>query len=342
MEERTYRPIDSVPVTLEDVRPQQGRSGLLKAGAALATTALLLAGCGGSEQDDANPDQHNEVGVYVPNWNTVGSQADEDQFYKDAAEQTTPGEITRLYYSFAIPHPDGTVDVDVLPPESPKLAYIKKLVGDNTELSLTIGGYGDDTASPTELYSRPSVLAGWETALKDPKRFAVQALAARKRLADSVGVDPETVGFDIDFEYPRKDQKEAFVTLLEVLDPDVDHLTVAIPSPGDNLKQGFDLPKISEIVDGVNAMTYANGPSYSPDDVAQDVEALEGVFGDKLVVGLSTDPTENPLISSPKAFADIRKKVEAVTGKPNNHYMVWQSGGLTTEHREALQTQKAS
>ncbi len=270
------------------------------------------------------------VDMYLPNWLP-------DPTYQQMAKSIRPGSIRRLHYFVAVPLANGGISVDVPAAGSQLQKFIMGL-GSTTEVSLSVGGYGDESAKPDSPSSRISVLKGMATAIQNPLQFAQSLPAARAKLAAAIGKKPDQIGTDIDFEYPTVDQTAGFTTLLRTVrqqDPKLD-LSVAIPSR-DNLA-GYDLPTIKDAADEIHLMTYSNGINYTPADVRADVQAVTLQLGgdaSKLEIGYSTDLGADPQISSAADFEAIHSSLKAVDGKSLNTAgsFVWTVGNGPNEQQ---------
>jgi len=265
---------------------------------------------------------HSPVDAYVPNW------LDPEQY---AAMQANlrPGDLRRLYVAFAIPNVMGGVLLDQTPAGLVDLVHH---LGENTKVSLSVGGYGDTAAPAKSPSSRSSVLAGWEAALQDPQGFTAKVAAARAALGLALGRPGSEIGLDLDFEYPSEKQRGALTYLVGALRPTVQaSLTMAVPAR-DNLG-GFDIDKLTPTIDRFNVMTYAYGRDTTPAMVVRDVrDWAERADSTKIAVGYSTELTDAS-INTPAAFGDIHRQVQDVGA---NGSFVWTTEGLTPAHLTAL------
>jgi hypothetical protein len=311
--------------------PSFSRRAFLYAGTVLAVGASLL----GCERTDGGPARVRTsetvaaplpLGVYAEDW--LEPHIDSD---------VNPGDVQTVYIAFGIPTVSGEISFEPPQPDSAMLEFIGHL-GVNTEVVLSIGGWGDEEAPKSSETSRTSVLAGMKQALVDPDGFVSAVSLTRERLAAALGRPIDKIGVDVDFEYPTIEQTTGLTGLMQLLRQSLPKasLTMAVPSDSDNLA-GYDIPRLAEIVDRLNVMTYANGADYGPDNVVADIQQNFTPYvkdSTKIAVGLSTHP-EDPLLCTPEAMAQIHQKIKdraiAVGG-----FFVWSADGLTAEHIAAL------
>jgi hypothetical protein len=340
-----------------ELSPTMSRRAFLGAGVALgATMALGLEGCDANdaptnaqpnsdptEQPSVRPtEQPTEQPAHTPGQQPNSSRVDayvenwlDPAKYEAMSTQTNPGDLRTLYVAFALPTKGGPVYQDLPQAGSGLPEFIDHMQG--SDVSLSIGGYGDDTAPASSVSSRKSVLEGWDYALKHPEDFAAAATLARQRFAVALGLPPAEVGIDLDCEYPQPGQKHAFNKLVRDVRKAIGDapLSAAIPSR-DNL-DGYDLSVLPRYVDLFNVMTYANGDTYGPNDVVADITDIAERVGDlrKISVGYSTDTEENPGVASATEMSDIRQKL-ALAGFAACSSFVWTTDGLSRQRLAAF------
>jgi hypothetical protein len=137
-----------------ELSPTMSRRTFLGAGVALgATMALGLEGCDANDaptnaQPNSDPTEQpahtpgqqpnsSRVDAYVENWLDPAK-------YEAMSTQTNPGDLRTLYVAFALPTKGGPVYQDLPQAGSGLPEFIDHMQG--SDVSLSIGGYGDDTA----------------------------------------------------------------------------------------------------------------------------------------------------------------------------------------------------
>lgn len=211
---------------------------------------------------------------YFTSWSKYRS----NKYSKFDIKDINPKLCTHLVYAFGQIDTDSKLLAaheplveDPRPGHAGRYSEFNKLKLQNPSLKtlLSIGGQFDDGRG-FRIVSENDIIV---------KRFAENtAIWLRTRQFD---------GLDIDWEYPNKDTKRTFITLLRALrDAFVatpTHpkllLTIAAPAGKDRIDEGFDVPGINRYVDYVNLMTYDysgfnptvtafNAPLYSRKDPA--------------------------------------------------------------------------
>ncbi|XP_063918544.1 acidic mammalian chitinase-like [Zophobas morio] len=184
------------------------------------------------------------------------------------AEDIDPNLCTHVNYAFLGLNHDGTLQIldeenDVNQGGLKRVSALKE-VNPNLKVLLSIGGASADTGVFTTVAGTPEL----------QQAMAQSAI----EFFETYNFD----GLDVDWEYPRGGDIGTYIDLLSALktafEPNGYLLTVAVNSiPGE--VGGYDIPKMSDILDVINVMTYdfhapwgntaENSPLYGGDNESQ-------------------------------------------------------------------------
>lgn len=215
----------------------RSREAAIAAGAAMA---VLLAGCSSSSEPDGPAESEPFVAAYLE------SYASADALEDFAARPEIAGGFDRVNVAFAVPDEYGNVQVPDLSD-----AYVNAVnsMGPDTELLLSIGGWS--IANSRELME-----SNLRVALDNPQNFVNSAIGARDDVARQLGRDPASVGFALDFEWPKADEKDNVTEIVETIGQREPDTTITMAVPTGNNRVGFDLPQLAGFVDTFDVMTY--------------------------------------------------------------------------------------
>jgi chitinase len=204
--------------------------------------------------------------------------------------------LSQVNYAFAVPDADGTCQMDDPIAASANLPALRQLRSEHPglELILSVAGYGFDEAYLSIVQSPEAM-----------RRFSAACIELLKT--------EQFDGIDLDWEYPRAAQTQAFTALLREFRGQLDalgqangrryRLTIAAPA-GSQIK-AYDLPAVAPLLDWFNVMTYDyygtwlkvtgfNAPLYTAPGDPQGLSAdstlsaylAAGVPAEKLLLGI--------------------------------------------------------
>ena len=230
------------------------------------------------------------VVVYYPSWVAVSRGY--------PAGSIPASLVTHINYAFAVPNVHGDCVMDNAGAAETNLAALQQLRQKNTSLRivLSIGGGGNLDIPFAKVVESPENMATFTSACLD--------------LVKKWDLD----GMDLDWEFPKAAQKQAYSALLVEMRRQLDAqarpygpaylLTIAVPA-GPWALQRMELDQIVPLLDWVNLMTYDyygpwsavsghNAPLFNPPDDPQHLSIdttvsaylASGVPAAKLVVGV--------------------------------------------------------
>lgn len=159
---------------------------------------------------------HNQyqIGGYLPLWLTPD----------DYTRINGLGSINRLFVAFAVPDPNGKVQHASLNPAASS-AISKLGLPKNTKTFISIGGWG---SSPAE---HSAILKGFAKGFDDVDSFSVTLKEAAQNLQQAAQLD--TVGIDLDFEYPTESQAKKLPLLVDNLQTaGISDISMAVAAAG--------------------------------------------------------------------------------------------------------------
>ncbi len=185
------------------------------------------------------PGQSARVVAYYPSW--------AEKTRGVAAADLPAGQLTQIIYAFALPGEDASCQIDDPAAASVSFPALRQQREQHPglELMIAVAGYGYD--------------APYQAIVASPQTIQ-QFVSACLSLVTQYDLD----GLDLDWEYPKIEQKAAYTALLVEFRRQLAalgqaagrHYRLTIAGPAGSQLRAYDLAAIAPLVDWINVMTY--------------------------------------------------------------------------------------
>lgn len=232
------------------IMPGKVYAGSRKEGPRALTDSLVTVPvCVPGEKDFDLMTEEN-IDIYLETWLS-------QEKYERISETLFSEAVEGITVSFAEPTVEGELTFETV--NWSFMEIFNRLRSEDRNLSLAIGGWGENTVEHEEL------LNAWQVALDDPYKFSENV----KYFVDEYGFR----GIDLDFEFPTAEQADGFLELVRVLREGLgDEIEISMAVNGSVFVDGYKFGDggLQEYVDEFRVMTYDySGPwSESASDIA--------------------------------------------------------------------------